>query len=170
MAKGKWAQGIKPRHFNWIIDGQLAVCERPGGNGANHRKVRRQEEIIRIRENQFDFVISLIPSITICTTTTNWACRGNTGHWRRPSIATALRLIYPELRRLLQSGATLLLRRGSAIVWPGCSPATCGGAAWCETTKAVVVIERILGRQMGPDGQAFVAAAEHCRKSDDAQL
>ena len=36
--KGKWAQGIKPRNFAWVITDQLAVCERPGGYGANHRR------------------------------------------------------------------------------------------------------------------------------------
>ena len=60
-AKGKWAQGIKPRHFHWIIQDQLAVCERPGGFGANHRKVRRQEEIIWIREQGFDLVQKSLP-------------------------------------------------------------------------------------------------------------
>ena len=29
--KGKWAQGIEPRNFAWIIKDQLAVSERPGG-------------------------------------------------------------------------------------------------------------------------------------------
>ena len=60
--KGKWAQGIRPRNFSWIIKDQLAICERPGGYGANHRKVRRQEEIIWIREQEFSCVISLIPA------------------------------------------------------------------------------------------------------------
>ena len=48
-SKGKWAQGIRPRNFHWVITERLAVCERPGGYGANHRKVRRQEEIIWVR-------------------------------------------------------------------------------------------------------------------------
>jgi hypothetical protein len=39
--KGKWAQGIQPRNFAWILKDRLAVCERPGGYGANHRRVRR---------------------------------------------------------------------------------------------------------------------------------
>ena len=54
--KGKWAQGIQPRNFAWIMKDQLAVCERPGGYGANHRRVRRQEEIIWIREQGFTCV------------------------------------------------------------------------------------------------------------------
>ena len=58
--KGKWAQGIRPRNFHWIIKDQIAVCERPGGYGQNHRRVRRQEEIIWIREQEFSAVVSLI--------------------------------------------------------------------------------------------------------------
>jgi hypothetical protein len=60
--RGKWALGITPRNFTWILKDQLAVCERPGGYGDNHRRVRRQEEIIWIRENGFGCVISLIPA------------------------------------------------------------------------------------------------------------
>ena len=58
--RGKWALGITPRNFTWIIKDKLAVCERPGGYGDNHRRVRRQEEIIWMRENNFDLVISII--------------------------------------------------------------------------------------------------------------
>ena len=60
--RGKWAQGIEPRHFTWVIKDKVAVCERPGGYGSAHRKVRRQEEIIWIRQNNFDFVVSLCRS------------------------------------------------------------------------------------------------------------
>lgn len=60
--RGKWAQGIEPRHFRWIIKDRLAVCERPGGYGENHRRVRRQEEILWLRQHDFDRVVSLIPS------------------------------------------------------------------------------------------------------------
>jgi hypothetical protein len=59
-SKGKWAQGIRPRNFHWVIADRLAVCERPGGYGANHRKVRRQEEIIWVREQGFTCVVSVI--------------------------------------------------------------------------------------------------------------
>jgi len=60
--RGKWAQGITPRRFTWIIKDRVAICERPGGYGENHRRVRRQEEIIWIRQNEFAYVVSLIPS------------------------------------------------------------------------------------------------------------
>ncbi len=58
--RGKWALGITPRNLTWIIKDKLAICERPGGFGANHRRVRRQEEIIWLRENDFGCVVSII--------------------------------------------------------------------------------------------------------------
>ena len=110
MAKGKWAQGIKPRGFHWIIEDQLAICERPGGYGANHRRVRRQEEVIWIRENNFSFVVSLIPSDH------NLHSYDEQGmpwkHWPFSpglDLDTALPQLYGELHTLLSDGRKLLL-------------------------------------------------------------
>jgi hypothetical protein len=47
--RGRWAAGIMPRNFCWIIKDHLAVSERPGGCAPNHRKVRRQEELLWLR-------------------------------------------------------------------------------------------------------------------------
>src|SRR5438093_362536 len=60
--KGKWAAGIPPRNFAWVIKDRLAVSERPGGYARTHRRVRRQEEIIWIREQGFSRVVSLLAS------------------------------------------------------------------------------------------------------------
>jgi len=62
MIKNKWARGITPRYFHWIIDNKLAICERPGGYSRNHRPVRRQEEIIWLREEGFGRIVSLLSS------------------------------------------------------------------------------------------------------------
>lgn len=163
MAKGKWAQGIEPRHFQWVIGEQLAICERPGGYGSNHRKVRRQEEVIWIRENRFDYVISLIPSDHNLHSYDELGLRWK--HWPfAPSLDTdvALGQMYPELKTLLGSGAKLLLhgeevsdRLGGVLAgylrWSGMVP---------ETHKAIIVMERILGRQLGPAGRNLVTSAE----------
>ena len=37
--------GLEPRGFTWVIAGRLAVSERVGGHGFQHRRVRREEEI-----------------------------------------------------------------------------------------------------------------------------
>lgn len=62
MIKNKWARGIVPRYFHWVIDQKLAVSERPGGYARNHRPVRRQEEIIWLREEGFTRILSLLGS------------------------------------------------------------------------------------------------------------
>jgi hypothetical protein len=42
--------GLKPREFVWVIQGRLAVSERIGGYGIQHRRVRREEEILWLKE------------------------------------------------------------------------------------------------------------------------
>ncbi len=163
MAKGKWAQGIQPRGFQWVIQDQLAICERPGGYGSNHRRVRRQEEVIWIRENDFAFVVSLIPSDH------NLHSYDEQGmpwkHWPfSPSLDldTALPQLYSELQVLLGDGKRLLLHMEEVgdrlaglmagyLRWTGMIPVT---------FDAIMVMERILGRQMGPAGRSIVTAAE----------
>jgi hypothetical protein len=60
--RGRWAQGLEPRAFCWIIKERLAASERPGGFARNHRKVRRQEELIWLAGNGFTRVLSLLDS------------------------------------------------------------------------------------------------------------
>jgi len=60
--RGRWAQGLEPRGFTWIIKERLAASERPGGFARNHRKVRRQEELIWLAGNGFTHVLSLLES------------------------------------------------------------------------------------------------------------
>lgn len=163
MVKGKWAQGIQPRHFHWIIRDRLAVSERPGGYGANHRRVRRQEEIIWIRENEFDYVVSLIPSEHNLHSYDELDMAWK--HWPFPPTAdsaTTLDRIYRELDALLAEGNKLLLHQeemsdrlaglvAGYVRWSGLVPVT---------HEAIVVVERLLGRQLGPDARELVTVAE----------
>ncbi len=57
----KWADGIRPRDFRWIIKDRLGVSERPGGYGAGHRRVRRQEEIVWLCQSKIDLIVTLTP-------------------------------------------------------------------------------------------------------------
>ena len=52
--------GLEPRGFKWVIAGRLAVCERIGGHGFQHRRVRREEEIIWLKEQGISSVFSLL--------------------------------------------------------------------------------------------------------------
>ena len=60
--RGRWAQGLEPRGFTWVIKDRLAASERPGGFARNHRKVRRQEELIWLAGNGFTHVLSMLES------------------------------------------------------------------------------------------------------------
>ena len=60
--RGRWAQGLEPRGFTWIVKDRIAASERPGGFARNHRKVRRQEELIWLAGNGFTRVLSLLDS------------------------------------------------------------------------------------------------------------
>lgn len=160
--KGKWAQGIRPRNFHWIIKDQLAVAERPGGYGANHRKVRRQEEIIWIREQGFTCVISLIPSSHNLHNYDEY----NVAWRHRPFGADdeplpVLRTLLPELRSLTAAGGKILVHQEEL------SDRVCGLMAgyllWSGLVdsgpRAITVVEQITGRQLGPVGRNLVALA-----------
>ena len=62
MVKGRWAQGLEPRFFTWIIKDRVAISERPGGFARNHRRIRRQEELIWLDLHGFTRVVSLLES------------------------------------------------------------------------------------------------------------
>lgn len=160
--KGKWAQGITPRHFIWIIRDQLAVCERPGGYGTNHRKVRRQEEIIWIREQGFAYVVSIIPATHNLHNYDEMGVR-----WRHhpypnhDDLPTYQLRLFTLIREMLGSGRKLLVHGESVdehvnglmagyLVWNGMVT---------ERHKAIHVMERISGRQLGPVGRELVTIA-----------
>lgn len=160
--KGKWAQGIQPRNFSWIIKDRLAVCERPGGYGPNHRRVRRQEEIIWIREQGFTCVVSLIPSPhnlhNYDELGVAWRHRPFAPH---DDVRTMLATLYPELRTMLNAGDKVLVHQDELgdrvsgllagyLLWSGMVPAG---------PQATSIIEQIVHRQMGPLGRQLVTVA-----------
>jgi len=158
--RGKWAKGIVPRHFTWILKDQLAICERLGGHGSNHRSVRRQEEIIWVLNSDFSRVVSLIPALHNLHNYDEL----NLPYLHRPIADTddmSIRLpeIYRELEQRLTIGEQLLFHRaevsdilagfvGGYLVWSGMVPIT---------HEAVIVVEQLLERVMGPVGRDMVA-------------
>jgi hypothetical protein len=165
--KGKWAQGITPRNFVWVLKDRLAVAERPGGYGANHRRVRRQEEIIWIREQGFTRVISLIGA------THNLHNYDELGvAWlHRPLRATDDPVVYQaslydEIRRLLAADEKLLLHREE--VGDHVCGLLAGYLLWANLVpygpQAISVTERLTSRQLGPEGRGLVANADMLRR------
>ena len=52
--------GLKPRDFAWVIQDRLAVSERIGGHGVQHRRVRREEEVAWLKQRGINAVLSLL--------------------------------------------------------------------------------------------------------------
>ena len=160
--KGKWALGIEPRNFKWVLRGQLAVCERLGGYGDAHRRVRRQEEIIWSRVNGFDRIMSLIPNNANLHNyddeDVSWIHRP----FRGPEDGEAfLNRVYSDINMLTTQGFKILMHRED--LGDHVSGLVAGYLVWTEMVreqpKAIVAVEQLLSQQIGPVGREIVAVA-----------
>lgn len=160
--KGKWAEGIQPRNFAWVIKDQLAACERPGGYGAHHRRVRRQEEIIWIRQQDFDLVMSLIPSSHNLHNYQELGLPFVHRPW--PSVDQLPRYldeVHSEIEANLASGRKLLVH------FEEVGDRVCGLMAVHlllsgkvpSGPQSTAIVERIFGRRLGHEGRALVEIA-----------
>ncbi len=160
--KGKWAKGIPPRFFSWIIKDQLAVSERPGGYARNHRKVRRQEEILWLRGEGFTRVVSLLPSSHNLHAYDELEMRwSHVPFGPQDDAALVLPDLYRQVRAWLAGGERVLIHQeelndrlmgvvAGYLRWSGMVP---------SSPQTIAVVERILHRQMGPAGRELVAVA-----------
>jgi hypothetical protein len=158
--RGKWAQGIAPRNFVWIVKDRIAISERPGGYSRNHRRVRRQEEVIWLREQGFDRIVSLLASPH------NLHAYDDLGmHWTHypfPPHADAVEVlpeIFAHLRAGLAKGEKVLVHMeelgdrvmgimAAFLLWNGMLP---------DGPQAISIVEQIVQKQMGPPGREIVA-------------
>ncbi len=158
--KGKWAKGIPPRFFAWIIKGRLAVSERPGGYARNHRRVRRHEEILWLRGEGFTRVVSLLPSPhnlhAYDELEMTWAHFPFAPHDDPHQVLPDL---YKQLRDWLASDERLLVHQEEFS--DRLMGVVAGYLRWSglitDGPRAIAVVEQILHRQMGPEGRELVA-------------
>ncbi len=161
MAKGKWAQGIPPRDFQWVIKDKFAVCEKLGGYGEQHRAVRRQEEVIWVRERRFRYVISLTPGDDLSgydELGVRWK------HWPLSTsgeLEPALGAIYAELQKLLRTDSPILIHMeevsdrmagfiGGYLVFTGMVP---------DVSEAIQLTEKLMKTALGTGGRQMITAA-----------
>ncbi|MEY4339134.1 MAG: hypothetical protein RLZ14_984 [Actinomycetota bacterium] len=164
--RGKWALGITPRNFTWFMKDKLAVCERPGGYGDNHRRVRRQEEIIWLRENGFGCVVSIIPAPHNLH---NYEELGMP-YLHRPftgvdDLGEWLRGFYLELQSLLEGSTKVMVHNetvddrligilGGYIRWSRMVD---------DPSMAINLTERIAKRQLDPFAREVILMAHEIR-------
>ena len=164
--KGKWAAGIPPRHLTWVLPERLAASERPGGQSTTHRKVRRQEEIIWLRENGFTVVISTMPAPQNLAAYTELGVRWS--HHPLPSVgATSEQMIklFEEIA-LHQSGVEVVLLHDDEL-GDRTVGLVAGYLAWTgrlpDAPSSMSVAERLFGRALGPEGRTLAITAADLR-------
>lgn len=160
---GRMAAGLKPRGFTWVIADRLAVAERVGGSGIQHRRVRREEEITWLMEEAgINTIVSMLPG------------NQNLAAYRAAGIATYTVPIGAPVeaedvtrfhavldQALARPHARVLVHRegiddtmggllGGYLVTSGMVE---------DPILAVAVIQQILGRALGPDGRSLIPAA-----------
>lgn len=160
--RGKWAEGIQPRRFHWILKDKLAICERPGGYGQHHRRVRRMEEIIWIRRQGFDRVVSIIDAPLNLHNYDECEVR----YVHRPmtlgdKLPPVLDTTYHDFNNLLESGERLLVHHeelGDTVCGAMAGYLVWGGMV-TPAPHAITVIEQITERVLGPGGREMVSMA-----------
>jgi hypothetical protein len=166
--KGKWASGIAPRNFAWIIRDCLAISERPGGYSRSHRPVRRQEEIIWIREQGFARVVSLLASPHNLHAYDELGVAWEHIPLRPHGDAHAfLGELYPKLAEWGAKEEKVLLHQeelSDRLLGVVAGYLLYAGKVGAPE-QAIAIVEQINQRQMGPPGRELVALARALEKS-----
>lgn len=151
--------GLKPRGFTWIIADRLAVSERIGGHGFEHRRVRREEEIAwLVNQARITTVVTLLPGnqnlaayraagIDTLAVPIGQVEKGDPG---RLFAVLDDALAVPEARVLVHRETiddTLAGMLGGYLVASGLLG---------DRILAAAVIQEILGRALGPEGRALI--------------
>ncbi len=153
------ATGLEPRDFRWVIAGKLAVSERIGGYGFQHRRVRRTEEIAWIKGQGVTAVLSLLAGGQ------NIASYEADGlHTYEVPLAGEIeeddvtRVLETMRTVLAEPGAVLLVHRdtvddtvagllGGYLVYSGLIE---------DPIIATSLIQEIVGRPIGPEGRRLI--------------
>ncbi len=154
--------GLEPRGFKWVIAGKLAVSERIGGHGFQHRRVRREEEIAWLAEQGINAVLSLLPG------NQNQAAYETAGFaFHNRAIEEALEpedaagIFEAFDTAFAEEGTSLLVHRdliddqvvgllGGYLVHAGLVR---------DPIVATSVIQEIVGRAIGPEGRKLIPSA-----------
>lgn len=153
---------MAPRSFAWALRDHLAVCERPGGYGPSHRRVRRTEEIVWLKAQGFTIVVSTLaaPHNLHAYDEAELAYRHRPlGRHDDPSVVLAA--LYPEVRALLADGERVVVHHdevGDRLEGVVAGYLVHAGLVE-EPARAIAMVERLLRRPMGPVGRELVAVA-----------
>jgi hypothetical protein len=159
--RGRWAQGLEPRYFTWVITGRMAISERPGGFARNHRKVRRQEELLWLAGHGFTHVLSLLDSPhNLHAYEEAGLAYEHVPLGRHDELAERLHDVYTTLAGWLDDPSERVLMHheefGDRLLGVVAGFLLYSGLVH-EGPHAIVVLEKLTGRQLGSVGREIVA-------------
>jgi hypothetical protein len=150
--------GLEPRDFTWVITDRLAVSERVGGHGFQHRRVRREEEIAWLMAKGVTAVLSLLDGNQ--NIASYEAAGMETGHDPlidiEPETVTG---IFETIHEMLGGpGSVLLVHRD--IIDDEVAGVMAGYLVYSglieDPIVATAAIQEILKRPLGPDGRSMI--------------
>jgi hypothetical protein len=152
---------LEPRYFTWVITGRLAASERPGGFARNHRKVRRQEELLWLAGHGFTHVLSLLDSPhNLHSYEEAGLAYEHVPLGRHDELAERLHDVYTTLARWLDDPSERVLMHheefGDRLLGVVAGFLLYSGLVY-EGPHAIVVLEKLTGRQLGSIGREIVA-------------
>ncbi|MCC6338462.1 MAG: hypothetical protein KJ056_02365 [Acidimicrobiia bacterium] len=160
--RGRWAQGLEPRCFFWVVKDRLAGSERPGGFARNHRKVRRQEELVWLARTGFTHVLSLLSSPHNLHAYEEFGLGYRQVPLGRPDeMPETLPAVYETLASLLDDPAARVLVHheefGDRLLGVLAGYLIYVGKV-AQGPQATLLMERLARRQVGAEGREIVAA------------
>ncbi|MBU1226665.1 MAG: hypothetical protein KJ698_05585 [Actinobacteria bacterium] len=150
--------GLEPREFTWVIARRLAVSERIGGRGFQHRRVRREEEIAWLKHHGVNSVLSLLES------NQNLASYEGAGltfaHQPLEDLeAGSVAAVFEKIHSMLEVRGTVLLVHRDTID-DAMAGILAGYLVYSGLIKdpiiATAAIQEILKRPLGPVGRAVI--------------
>ncbi len=160
---GRMVEGLKPRGFTWVISDRLAVSDRVGGSGFQHRRVRREEEITwLVEEAEINTIVSMLPG------------NQNLAAYRQAGIATySVPIAAPVDRRDVGRFFSTLdqaraRNHAKVLIHRETIDDTIGGLLGGylvnsgmvnDPILALALIQQILGRALGPEGRSLIPEA-----------
>jgi hypothetical protein len=155
----KKSTGLEPRGFRWVITDRLAVSERVGGYGFQHRKVRREEEIVWLRDHGVNAIVVLLGP-------TQGASPYEASGMRLASLDVPpdiepedAHVVFDLLEDVMASETAVVLVHRDTIddTLAGLLAGYLIHASLLDDPiVATDVIQRILGRAIGPEGRRLI--------------
>lgn len=154
--------GLKPRELAWIVPYRLAIGERPGGSGRAHRRIRREEEIRWLQQNDFVVVVSLLAAAHNMSMYVEAGFRAIHVPIQPGEASDHLDEVFEILDEVVLSDKAKTLVHSDEV-----DEELCGVlGAWLlhaglvpNEPSAVATIEAVTARQLGPRGLTVIQAA-----------